>query len=388
MLSTCPVSIGTIRGLTVLRNGFSHHFWTSKEQFSALLQIFSRCYQTPNPNVYRKILSGNVSFRKPYVFVIVVHWANTWILLFEIIPPKCQNCTTRVPNFLGNAFFIFEHWANFLWPCVEKFLVGLSKLKSTCLKDGITFFRQFCRFLIFSDMGRKKTGLWKIFQLVRQNCILRDRKNLLRMNSLVWKIFCFHFPTMSEKFLWRKVLSVLPKMESTCPYEHFEHQRFFRNSSFFLSLLDGEQAICRFLANISQRVNGTQLYPSTGTFRVEMFLFKKVFIFAISSGRVSRSGGGWRSLCIKMGNSDPTQAKSREETSTQAERSRKTGSSFLIGWRIGWRNTRILMAAESKIRVYSPQCFKIGYSSAQCNEIGIVWLNVLRSGIVRFNVLR
>ena len=32
--------------------------------------------------------------------------------------------------------------------------------------------------------------------------------------------------------------------------------------------------------------------------------------------------GGWRSLCIKIGYSEPTRAESRERTSTQAESSR------------------------------------------------------------------
>ena len=44
-----------------------------------------------------------------------------------------------------------------------------------------------------------------------------------------------------------------------------------------------------------------------------------------SSRRVSWSiGGGWRSLCIKIGYSEPTRAESREGTSTRAESSRVT----------------------------------------------------------------
>ena len=37
---------------------------------------------------------------------------------------------------------------------------------------------------------------------------------------------------------------------------------------------------------------------------------------------MSRAGGGWRSLCIKIGYSEPTRAESREGTSTLAESSR------------------------------------------------------------------
>ena len=44
----------------------------------------------------------------------------------------------------------------------------------------------------------------------------------------------------------------------------------------------------------------------------------------VSSRRVSRSDGGWRSLCIKIGYSELTRAESREGTSTRAESSRVT----------------------------------------------------------------
>ena len=35
-------------------------------------------------------------------------------------------------------------------------------------------------------------------------------------------------------------------------------------------------------------------------------------------------GGGWRSVCIKIGYSEPSRAESREGTSTRAESSRVT----------------------------------------------------------------
>ena len=50
-----------------------------------------------------------------------------------------------------------------------------------------------------------------------------------------------------------------------------------------------------------------------------------------SSRVVSRADGGWRSLCIKKGYSEPTRAESREGTSTRAESSRVTYYSILTG---------------------------------------------------------
>ena len=108
--------------------------------------------------------------------------------------------------------------------------------------------------------------------------------------------------------------------------------------------------------------------------------------------------GGWRSLCFKIGYSEPTRAESREGTSTVADSSRVTLYTILIGWWFGWRNTRIWLAAEwlntrfwladdsgdvlldsdwlttriAEIRVYSAQCIKIGYSSAQCFKFGFL----------------
>ena len=57
-------------------------------------------------------------------------------------------------------------------------------------------------------------------------------------------------------------------------------------------------------------------------------------------------GGGLKSQCIKMNYSDPTRAESRERTSTLAESSRVLQCSILIGWRLGWRNTRLWLADE------------------------------------------
>ena len=115
----------------------------------------------------------------------------------------------------------------------------------------------------------------------------------------------------------------------------------------------------------------------------------KVGTLQISSKVVSRSGwgGGWRSLCNKIGYSERSRAESREGTSNLAESSR-----------CGWRNTRFWLADDPgdvilefdglptvmffKIEYRSAQCFKIGCSSVQCNKIGYSSAQCIKIGYI------
>ena len=96
-----------------------------------------------------------------------------------------------------------------------------------------------------------------------------------------------------------------------------------------------------------------------------------------SSKSVSWSEQGVKTLCIKIGYSEPTRAESREGSPPRAESSRVTY------WRLGLRNTRFWLADDSGDVILdsdwlprvlpSRQCIKIWSRGCCRDESGKIW---------------
>ena len=80
----------------------------------------------------------------------------------------------------------------------------------------------------------------------------------------------------------------------------------------------------------------------------ENFHFCMWYVWVVEEWADQVGGGGWKTLCIKIGYIDPGGAENTEKSSTLVEKSRVTWCSILIGWRPGWRNTRLWLADEDE----------------------------------------
>ena len=197
---------------------------------------------------------------------------------------------------------------------------------------------------MFSVLGRKTSRAWAdLFRQMGNLCVQKNfvtGKMLCRETSFY---NCFQngleIIELPKKNWISGKISIL-RFQTNHLWEKFLYQKVLFSDEIFWTLIE---TFFDLLVNFLRQICHYSILRVPRNFSRKFFLKKTISLFLdfeqqiwtfeengsvaktlVSSTVKSRSGGGWSSLCIKIGYSEPSPDESREGTSTQAESYRVT----------------------------------------------------------------